>query len=153
MIPSVHALRSRCPPPLTFPDILYAVVGERLVVPEGLTSHYRRWSIANGIGHWAIHRKINEFRQPSTPLKMAVMRFQASAFAFHLLVDVDQADYWRLTEPVDISRAYGIPVAIVQAYQGDWLLPFHVTPPDGRLYGPEELGVDPAEPKPTREMG
>ena len=78
---------------------------------------------------------------------MAVMRFQASAFAFHLLVDVDEADYWRLTEPVEISRAYGIPVAIVQAYQGDWLLPFHVTPPGGRLYDPEELGVDPAEPK------
>ena len=138
---------------MTFPDILYAVVGERLVVPEGLTSCYRRWSIANGIGHWAIHRKINEFRQPSTPLKMAVMRFQASAFAFHLLVDVDQADLWRMTEPAAISRSYGIPASIVEAYQGNWLLPFHETPTSGRLWRPEELCVDPAEPKPAEEMG
>ena len=139
MIPSVHALRSRCPPPLTFPDILYAVVGERLVVPEGLTSHYRRWSIANGIGHWAIHRKINEFRQPSTPLKMAVMRFQASAFAFHLLVDVDQADHLGITSQQEISETYGIPVRIVEAYEGEWLWPFTVTPAFGQMFPAKEI--------------
>ena len=92
---------------MTFPDILYAVVGERLVVPEGLTPHYRRWASANGIGHWAIHPKTNEFGYPITPLKRAVMRFQASAFAFHLLVDVDQADYLGITDHKELSETYG----------------------------------------------
>ena len=138
MIPSVHALRSRCPPPLTFPDILYAVVGERLAIPEGLTPHYRRWAIANSIAHWWIHPSINEQAHPLTPIKRATMRYHASAFAFNLLVDVDEANYWQMTKAVDISRAYGIPVSIVQAYEGEWLLPFHETPPHGRMFPAKE---------------
>lgn len=99
------------------------VAGSCLIIPRTLSQPYQRWAIANAIGHWTVHPLVNEHCQPTTPLKRASLRYQAGAFAFHLLVDVDQADHLRLTNPVQIGEKYGIPTDIVEAYQREWLVP------------------------------
>ena len=105
------------------PDVLYVVAGRCFLIPYALSQPYRRWAIANAIGHWVTHPWINERRQPLTPLKRAVLRYEASSFAFYLLVDIDQADRMGLTDPSEIGEKYGIPADIIEAYQGEWLIP------------------------------
>ncbi len=105
------------------PDVLYVVAGRCLLIPRALGQLYRRWSIANAIGHWYTHPQGNEFRRPLTPIKRAALRYEASSFAFYLLVDVDEADRLGMTDPVQIGEKYGIPPDVIEAYQGEWLVP------------------------------
>ena len=105
------------------PDVLYVVAGCNLLIPQALSQPYRRWAIANAIGHWCTHPKHNELRQPLTPIKRAALRYEASSFAFYLLVDIDEADHMGITDPVAIGDRYGIPMEIIEAYQGEWLVP------------------------------
>ena len=109
--------------PGSIPDVLYVVADRCLLIPRALTQPYRRWAIANAIGHWVTHPQYNEYRQPLTPLKRAALRYQSASFAFHLLVDVDQADCLGLTGSAEIGTKYGIPADIIEAYQGEWLVP------------------------------
>ena len=105
------------------PGVLYVVADNRMLIPRALSRPYRRWAIANAIGHWYTHPRVNEHVDPLTPLKRAALRYEASSFAFYLLVDVDQADLLGLSEPEDIEEEYGIPADIIRAYQGEWLFP------------------------------
>ena len=110
--------------PRPVPDVLYVVSGHCMLIPRDLSQPYRRWAIANAIGHWTVHPRVNEHCIPLTPLKRAALCYQAGAFAFHLLVDVDQSDRLGLTNPAEIGERYGIPADIIEAYQGKWLVPW-----------------------------
>ena len=125
--------------PLPLPEVTYVVAGNWVVIPEGLNRRWRRWFAANGIAHWLLHRRQNEVLKDFMHVKIANLRYASAGFAFNLLVDVDEADRLQLRTPEVIAQFFGIPEEIVDAYQRQWLLPFFVTPDEGRIFDPKVI--------------
>ena len=73
----------------------------------------QRWAIAHAIGHHMLHAEANAvWLRARTGL---VDRFerQAEDFAFHLLVDLEEARAEGLMDAALIAERYGVPVEMI----------------------------------------
>ncbi len=73
----------------------------------------RRWAIAHAIGHHLLHAEANAVWLRARTLLPNKFERQAEDFAFHLLVDLEEARTEGLTDAAAIAERYGVPVEMI----------------------------------------
>ena len=102
-----------CAWPLPAAEVHEILVKDTIGVSAELGTAEQRWAIAHAIGHHVLHAEANSvWLRARTGL---VDRFerQAEDFAFHLLVDLEEARAEGLTDAAAIAERYGVPLAMV----------------------------------------
>ena len=99
----------------TFADteIDEVIVGSCIAVADHLDEPSRRWAIAHAIGHHVVQAQSNAIWLRTYTLLSDKFERQAEDFAFHLLVDLEEARAEGLTDAVLIAERYGVPVEMV----------------------------------------
>ena len=93
------------------------LVKDTIGVSAELGTAERCWAIAHAIGHHLLYAEANSvWLRARTGL---VDRFerQAEDFAFHLLIDLEEAWAEGLTDAAAIVERYGVPVEMVHAHR------------------------------------
>ena len=82
-------------------------------VAHHLDEPAQRWAIAHAIGHHVMQAQSNTIWLRTYTLLSDKFERQAEDFAFHLLVDLEEARAEGLTDAVLIAERYGVPVEMV----------------------------------------
>ena len=102
--------------PLPVQDVLYAVHGKDVLIPQSLSQPYRRWAIANAIAHFVMHEDQPDRCKPKTRLGITAHRFDQERIALFLLVDLNEVERLGIDSSAQIAERFGIPEQIVDAY-------------------------------------
>ncbi len=89
------------------------LVKDTLGVSAALGTAEQRWAIAHAIGHHMLHAEANSVWLRARTLLPDKFERQAEDFAFHLLVDMEEARAEGLTDVAQIAERYGVPVEMV----------------------------------------
>ncbi len=88
-------------------------VGSCIAVADYLDEPSRRWAIAHAIGHHVMQAQSNAIWLRARTLLSDKFERQAEDFAFHLLVDMEEARVEGLTDAAQIAERYGVPIEMV----------------------------------------
>ena len=88
-------------------------VGSCIAVADHLDEPAQRWAIAHAIGHHMLHAEANSVWLRARTRLADKFERQAEDFAFHLLVDLEEARAEGLTDAAQIAERYGVPPEMV----------------------------------------
>ena len=82
-------------------------IGGHLSEPE------RRWAIAHAIGHRVLHTKGNQVWLRTCTQLPDKLEAQAEQFAYHLLINLDEAWDEGLETAEEVAEYFGVPVGMI----------------------------------------
>ena len=94
-------------------EIDEVIVGSCIAVADHLDEPSQRWAIAHAIGHHVMQAQSNAIWLRTYTLLPDKFELQAEDFAFHLLVDLEEARAEGLTDAAAIAERYGVPLEMV----------------------------------------
>ena len=97
------------------PDELHEVIVENnIAVAEQLDRQAQRWAVAHGIGHFIMHSHLNNIWLRANSGLVDKLEREAEDFAFHLLVDKDEAWDEGLGTVQELAAYFGVPANFVE---------------------------------------
>ncbi len=96
------------------PDELHEViVKNNIAVAEQLDRPAQRWAVAHGIGHFIMHSHLNNIWLRANSGLADKLEREGEDFAFHLLVDKDEALNEGLGTVQEVATYFGVPAGFL----------------------------------------
>ena len=99
--------------PLPAGELHEVFVKDSIGVSTGVDDADKRWAIAHGIGHYILHSTGNQVWLRAHTGLSDKLEAQAEQFAYHLLIDPDEAWDEGLETAEDIAEYFGVPVGMI----------------------------------------
>ena len=100
--------------PLPAGELHEVFVKNSIGVSTDVSEADKRWAIAHGIGHYILHSAGNQIWLRANTGLSDKLEAQAEQFAYHLLIDPDEAWDEGLETVKEVAEYFGVPVAMVR---------------------------------------
>ena len=100
--------------PLPAGELHEVFVKDSIGVSTDVSEADERWAIAHGIGHYILHSAGNQIWLRANTGLSDKLEAQAEQFAYHLLIDLNEAWDEGLETAEEIAAYFGVPVGMVR---------------------------------------